>query len=63
MGHITIMRPKYVENKKHFIEMLAKINFEKREFMIDKFYLRSSELKSSGSEYSTLGIFKNKEEI
>jgi len=58
MAHITIARPKFIEYKKAFIENLGKIAFKKEKFIIDKIYLKKSELKSEGPVYEDLMILK-----
>lgn len=54
MAHITLARPKFVEDKKTLISELDKINFDKKPFEVDKIVLKKSELTSEGPKYSDL---------
>lgn len=54
MAHITLARPKYVEDKETLIEEIKKINFEKINFEIDKVSFKKSELTKIGARYSNL---------
>ncbi len=57
MGHLTIARVKFVDDKKSFLEKLKRINIEKIVFGIDKFKLKKSALNSSGAVYSDLAVY------
>ena len=63
MGHITIARPKKVEQKEMFLDELRKIKFNKLKFMVDKFNLMESILTSDGAVYKTLMEIPAKKEI
>lgn len=54
MGHLTIARPKRVEQRKMFLEELAKIKVPKLKFRVDKIHLRESKLYPEGAEYRNL---------
>ena len=54
MGHLTIARPKKVEQRKMFLEELSKIKFPKLKFKVDKINLRESKLYPEGAEYKNL---------
>ncbi|HLD98508.1 MAG TPA: RNA 2',3'-cyclic phosphodiesterase [Candidatus Nanoarchaeia archaeon] len=54
MAHITIARPKFIEDKKVFLEELNKISFEKKSFLVDKVNLKKSELTTYGAKYSNI---------
>ena len=53
MGHITLARIKEVKNLVAFREYLSGIEI-KRSFLIDRFYLKQSQLSSRGSHYTNL---------
>lgn len=54
MSHLTIARVKKLNNEKEFLNELRKINFEKTEFEVKSFKLKSSVLKDKGPFYETL---------
>lgn len=54
MSHLTIARVKYVSDKKSFLEYLKSIKPKKIKFYCNKFYLKKSELKPEGPEYSDI---------
>jgi len=54
MGHITIARPKRVEQKNMFLDELKKIKFPKIKFSVDKIHLRESNLFPEGAQYKNL---------
>ncbi len=54
MAHITIARPKFVEDKEVFLKELEKIDFEKVNFGVDKVVLKESKLTNRGAVYSDL---------
>ena len=54
MSHLTIARVKKVRNKERFLDDVGKINFNKEEFDVNKFYLMKSELKPDGPVYSVI---------
>ena len=58
MTHITVIRPKYVENRRVFLDKLKEIKFEKSEFEADSFCFKKSELNKKGAVYSDFGVFK-----
>ena len=58
MGHITIVRPKFVEDKECFLRDLKKIIVGKKEFIVDRVFLRESLLSKRGSEYSDVLVIK-----
>ena len=58
MSHVTIARVKNVKDKRQFLEELRKIEFEKKKFIVDKFYLRESILHEKGPEYKIIEEFK-----
>lgn len=63
MAHITIARPKFVEDKKVLIEELGKIKFKKKSFLVENIFLKESELTPQGSRYSYLLDVKCSSEI
>ncbi|MBS3092269.1 RNA 2',3'-cyclic phosphodiesterase [Candidatus Pacearchaeota archaeon] len=54
MAHVTLARPKFVEDKQVFINELKKISFEKMKFKVDNISLKESELTKQGAKYSDL---------
>jgi len=54
MSHLTLARIKYVKNKEGFIDYISKIKPKQIKFQINKFKLKSSELKPAGPIYTTL---------
>ena len=54
MAHTTIVRPKFVEDRKVFLDELNKIGTVKKKFLIDKIHLKESKLTNEGAKYSTL---------
>jgi RNA 2',3'-cyclic 3'-phosphodiesterase len=60
MAHITIARPKFVEDKKKLFEVIENLKVEKICFEVDKFFLMESKLKKQGPEYVTLDIIELK---
>ena len=54
MGHITLARPKKVEQKKMFLEELKKINIPKLKFQVDRIHLRESKLYPDGAQYKNI---------
>jgi len=57
MSHITIARVRDVSNRKELLEYLKSVNSKELRFKVDRFFLKKSELKSSGPEYSDLGEY------
>lgn len=58
MSHITIARVKEVYgDKKEFLKYLESIKPKKISFKADRFFLKKSELKPLGPEYSDLGEY------
>jgi 2'-5' RNA ligase len=54
MSHVTIARPKKVFDKNLLLDYLHKIKIKKECFNIDRFFLKSSDLKEDGPVYSTI---------
>jgi len=54
MSHITIARPKAVSDRKKFISELNKIKVDGKEFFVDNFSLKKSELMSEGAKHSEI---------
>lgn len=54
MAHVTLARPKFVEDKQVFIHEIKKISFEKLKFKVDNISLKESELTQRGARYSDL---------
>ncbi|MEK6890574.1 MAG: RNA 2',3'-cyclic phosphodiesterase [Nanoarchaeota archaeon] len=54
MAHITIARPKFIEDKKVFLEELGKINFKREKFQVNEFSLKKSDLTPQGAKYSDI---------
>jgi RNA 2',3'-cyclic 3'-phosphodiesterase len=54
MSHVTIARVKIVSDKKALVDYLDSIKPKKIMFHVDEFYLKKSELKSEGPEYTDL---------
>ncbi len=54
MSHLTVARIKHVKDKKGFIEYINDLNPKKLEFTIDRFKLKSSELRTLGPVYKTI---------
>ena len=60
MAHVTLARPKFVEDKQVFINELKKISFDKIKFKIDKVVLKDSELTEQGAKYSDLLMIRGR---
>lgn len=58
MGHITIARLKYVKDKKAFKEYIDNIALKNIKFTINKFKLKTSELRDIGPIYQDIGIYQ-----
>ncbi|MFH1317126.1 MAG: RNA 2',3'-cyclic phosphodiesterase [Candidatus Woesearchaeota archaeon] len=58
LGHITLGRVKFLNDKKGFIEKLKKIKIDGKSFPVEKFTLMKSELTSDGPIYEKVGEFK-----
>jgi len=54
MSHVTIARPKYVEDRKMFLDELKKISLNKTHFLVDKIYLKESILTRQGADYNII---------
>ena len=54
MGHVTIARPKKVEQRKMFLEELNKIEVPKLKLKIDRIHLRESKLSHDGAHYKNI---------
>ncbi len=57
MAHITIARPKFVQDREKLVEFLKEIDFEKVGWEVKRFYLRKSKLSEQGANYETLKVF------
>ena len=56
--HLTIGRPRNIENKKKFLEKLEEMkNIDLGEFVVDKIILKQSKLSPKGSVYSDSKVF------
>ena len=60
MSHLTLARVKYVKDGKAFEEHVRGISVKDTKFNIDKFYLKSSELKRLGPVYTIIEEYKSK---
>ena len=57
--HLTIGRPKFVENKKKFLEKLEEFkDTDFGEFVVDRIALKQSKLSPKGPIYSDFKVFK-----
>lgn len=54
MSHLTIARIKSLEDKKYFLSELSKIKIPSIKFVVDRFKLKESVLKSEGPVYGTM---------
>jgi len=64
MAHVTLARPKYIEDRMVFLEEFKKIPFEKKSFNVGKISLRSAVLNKYGADYQTIeNYFSLKEEL
>jgi len=59
MSHITIARVKHVGDKKKFLDHVKAIKVKKIGFVIDKFFLKKSELKPEGVVYEDVEGYKS----
>ena len=57
MSHVTIARIKHIKEKKELIEYLKSLKC-KEEFIVDKFYLKKSELLPEGPVYKIIKGFE-----
>mgnify|MGYP001614107489 CR=1 FL=1 len=57
MSHVTIARIKYINEKKGLVEYLKALKC-KEEFIVDKFYLKKSELLPEGPVYKIIKGFE-----
>ena len=60
MAHVTLARPKYVEDKQVFINELKKISLEKLKFQVNSVSLKESELTKQGAKYSELMMVRGR---
>ncbi len=58
MGHITIARIKYVNDKEGFGNYINRIKLKEVKFSVDGFSLKKSELRTVGPFYSNIEIYK-----
>ncbi|MFH1053382.1 MAG: RNA 2',3'-cyclic phosphodiesterase [Candidatus Woesearchaeota archaeon] len=58
LGHITLGRVKFLDDKKGFIEKLKKIKIDGKSFPVENFALMKSELTSNGPIYEKVNEFK-----
>ncbi len=56
MSHVTIARPKSVEDKKILIDEMKKISFNKLNFSVDKLIIKKSDLTKEGPIYTNLSV-------
>lgn len=54
MGHITLARPKKVEQRKMFLEELNKLKVPSLKVKVDKIHLRESKLTPDGAQYKNI---------
>ncbi|MEM3074327.1 MAG: RNA 2',3'-cyclic phosphodiesterase [Candidatus Pacearchaeota archaeon] len=57
MGHVTIARPKNIEDKRIFLDEFKKIKIPYIHFKVDKVYLNESKLSKFGVEYNAIGVY------
>jgi RNA 2',3'-cyclic 3'-phosphodiesterase len=58
MGHITIARVKNVRDKKALLEYLKSLKPQDKNFEVNEFYLKESELSSEGPVYKDIQGYK-----
>ncbi|MBR9705572.1 RNA 2',3'-cyclic phosphodiesterase [Candidatus Pacearchaeota archaeon] len=58
MGHITIVRARKMTNSKELKQYLKTIKPRKLGIKIDRFFLKKSDLKETGPEYSDLEVYE-----
>ena len=63
MSHITISRPKFVEDRVTFLDELKKIKFENKKFIVSDFSLKRSQLTPHGAKYSDIEKIQSTNEI
>ena len=57
MGHLTIARIKYVEDKKGFLERIKLIHVKPIEFSVSGFRLKKSKLDRVGPKYEDIEVY------
>ncbi|MBS3093870.1 RNA 2',3'-cyclic phosphodiesterase [Candidatus Pacearchaeota archaeon] len=62
MGHITLARIKYISEKKALTEYIQNLHGQST-FLVNKFYLKKSELKSEGPIYYDLATYSLMDKI
>jgi 2'-5' RNA ligase len=62
MSHVTIARPKKVFDKNLLLDYFHKMKIKKECFNMDRFFLKSSDLKEDGPVYSTIKEFSAEKE-
>ena len=56
-GHITLARIYRIKNKEKFEGYFKSLKIHKKKFLVEKFFLKKSELSPEGSSYKTLKEF------
>ena len=59
MSHITIARVKSVENNNRLINFLNEIDYNRIQFLVDRFILKESKLKPEGPVYNDIEQFRS----
>jgi len=58
MSHVTLIRPKALDDRKAFIANLKKIKLNIPEFVVDSFSFKKSQLTPKGAIYTTIKDYK-----
>jgi len=58
MSHLTVARIKYVKDKRGFVDYVGATKSKKIEFRVDRFKLKSSELKKLGPVYGDIEEYR-----
>ncbi|MEM4182039.1 MAG: RNA 2',3'-cyclic phosphodiesterase [Candidatus Pacearchaeota archaeon] len=54
MSHLTIARIKSIKNKEYFLNSIEKIEVPKKDFLVEKFHLKESNLTKKGPIYKNI---------
>ena len=54
MAHITLVRPRFVEDRKILLDEIEKIKIPEKQFLVDKIFIKESKLTGKGPVYKTI---------
>ncbi|MEM3112891.1 MAG: RNA 2',3'-cyclic phosphodiesterase [Candidatus Pacearchaeota archaeon] len=62
MAHITLARPKFVEDRRMLLDELEKIKIPNHSFQVNRIFIKESRLTKRGPVYRTLNVLNSIEE-